>query len=74
MIEINILKKGDSVLSINDRFLAVKRKNGEVDIYKVMFNDDGELAIDPLKSTTIGYGDGIVSKKLDDGETTIFTF
>ena len=39
MFNIDILKKGDEVLSINDKFLAVKRKNGTVDIYKVMFNE-----------------------------------
>ena len=74
MIEIKILSKGDSVLEINERFLAIKRKNGEVDIYKVLFNEEGELAIDPVKSAVIGFGDGVVSKKLDDGDTTVFTF
>ena len=31
MIKINILKKGDEVISLNEKFLAVKRKNGTVD-------------------------------------------
>ena len=74
MIEIKILNKGDSVLSINERFLAIKRKNGEVDIYCVAFNEENELIIDPVKSAVIGFGTGVVSKKLDDGETTLFTF
>lgn len=74
MIDIKILKKGDSVLTVNDRFLAVKRESGEVDIYRVMFNDENELAIDPVKSAVIGYGEGMVSKTLEDGETTLFTF
>ena len=35
MINIDILKKGDEVLTINEKFLAVKRKNGTVDIFNV---------------------------------------
>lgn len=74
MVNINILQKGDDILSINERFMAVKRKNGSVDIYSVFFNEENELAIDPLKMATIGYGTGTVSKELDDGETTVYTF
>lgn len=74
MISINILKKGDEVLSINERFLAIKRKGGTVDIYNVVFNEEGELGIDPVKSAEIGYGEGLVEKVLDDGETKVFTF
>lgn len=74
MNEINILHKGDTVLSINDRFLAIKRKNGEVDIYNVVFSNDGNFLIDPIKSAKIGYGEGVVSKTLEDGETKLFTY
>ncbi len=74
MININILKKGDEVLSINERFLEVKRKNGIVDIFNVMYNDQNELLIDPVKAAVIGFGEGTVSKELEDGETTIYTF
>lgn len=74
MINIDILKKGDEVLTINERFLAVKRKNGTVDIFNVMFNEENELFIDPIKSAAIGYGEGLVGKKMDDGDTTIYTF
>ena len=73
MVDINILKKGDEVLTINERFLAVKRKNGTVDIFSVMYNEANELLIDPVKAAVIGYGEGTVSKKRDE-ETTIFTF
>lgn len=74
MFNIDILKKGDEVLSINDKFLAVKRKNGTVDIYKVMFNEENEIFIDPIKAAIIGYGEGTVGKTLEDGETTVYTF
>ena len=74
MVNINILKKGDTVLTINDRFLAVKRKDGEVDIFNVMYNEENEIFIDPVKAAVIGYGEGTVGKSLDDGETTVYTF
>ena len=74
MININILKKGDEVLSINERFLAVKRKNGTVDIVNIMYNEQNEIFVDPVKATVIGYGEGTVVKELEDGETTVYTF
>ena len=48
-------------------------KNGTVDIFSVMYNEANELLIDPVKAAVIGYGEGTVSKKMDE-ETTIFTF
>ncbi len=74
MVNINILKKGDEVLTITDRFLAVKRKNGEIDIYNIVYNETNELLVDPLKAAVIGYGEGTVAKQTDDGETTVFVF
>ena len=74
MIEVKLLNKGDSVLEINDKFLAIKRKNGEVDVYKVGFSDQDEFLVDPIKAAVITYGDGVVSKTSEDGETTVFTF
>lgn len=74
MVNIDILQKGDEVLSINERFLAIKRKNGMVDLYSVMINEANELMIDPIKMAAIGYGAGTVSKELSDGDTTVYTF
>lgn len=73
MININVLKKGDEVLTINEKFLAVKRKDGTVDIYNVFFNEEG-IYVDPIRSAIIGYGEGMVEKLLDDGETKIVEF
>lgn len=73
MININVLKKGDEVLTINDKFLAVKRKDGTVDIYNVFFNEEG-IYVDPIRAAIIGYGEGMVEKLLDDGETKIVEF
>lgn len=73
MINVNVLKKGDEVLSLNEHFLAIKRKNGTVDVYNVYFNEGG-IYIDPVKAAVIGYGEGTVEKMLDDGETKVVQF
>lgn len=73
MVNINILKKGDEVLTINEKFLAVKRKDGTVDVYNVYFNEEG-IYVDPIRSAIISYGEGMVEKLLDDGETKIVEF
>lgn len=69
MLNVNFLQKGDEVLSITDHILAVRRKNGEVDLYKVVVGDDEEMPIyvDPRKIAVIGFGNGTVEKELDDG-------
>ena len=74
MLQIDLLKKGDEVLTISDNFLAIRRKNGTVDIFKVLFDENNEIYVDPLKIAVIGYGEGIIGKALDDGETTVYTF
>lgn len=73
MININVLKKGDEVLTINEKFLAIKRKDGTVDIYNVFFYEEG-IYVDPIRSAIIGYGEGMIEKLLDDGETKIVEF
>ena len=74
MIKINKKKKGDEVISLNEKFLAVKRKNGTVDVYNILFNESGEMGIDPVKMAEIGFGEGLVEKTMEDGETKVFTF
>ncbi len=75
MLKFNFLKKGDEIISFNDQILSIKRKNGEVDIFKVLIgdNEDMPIYIDPVKIAVIGYGDGIVEKELDDG-TKLYNF
>lgn len=73
MININVLRRGDEVLTINEKFLAIKREDGTVDIYNVFFNEDG-IYVDPIISANIGYGEGMIEKMLDDGETKIVEF
>ena len=73
MININILNKGDTVLSINDQFLAVKRKDGTVDIYNVAFSENG-IVIDPVKSACIGYGKGTVEMEDSEEQRKVIMF
>lgn len=64
-MKINILKKGDSVLNVDKNFIAVRRKNGEVDIVPLIEDETG-LRLNVSKIVTIGYGDNIVTANVDD--------
>ncbi len=68
---IGILKKGDRVISVTADFIAVERKNKEVDVIPLS-RDDGALRIDTDNIVTIGYGDNIV--QATSGDVTITTF
>ena len=68
---IGILKKGDRVISVTTDFIAVERKNKEVDIVPLS-KDDGALRVDIENIVTIGYGDNIV--QATDGDLTVTTF
>ncbi len=68
---IGVLKKGDRVISVTADFIAVERKNKEVDIIPLS-KEDGVLRIDTQNIVTIGYGDNIVQNT--DGDVTITTF
>ena len=68
---IGILKKGDKVLSITQDFVAIERKNGEVDVYPIV--KDGDLVrIDTQGIVTIGFGDNLVATQV--GDVTVTTF
>lgn len=68
---IGVLKKGDHVINVTSEFIAVERKNGEVDIIPLI--RDGEaFRVDSENIVTIGYGGHIVQTKADD--LTITTF
>ena len=68
---IGIMKKGDRVLSVTTEFIAVERKNKEVDIIPLT-KEDGALRIDTENIVTIGYGNNIV--QATDGDVTVTTF
>ena len=67
-MRINILNKGDKVLNITHDFIAVERKNKEVDIIPLLKNDRG-LWIDSENIITIGYGNNTVEVETIDGIT-----
>lgn len=68
---IGILKKGDSVLSVTSDFIAVQRKNGEVDIVPLLTDETG-LRVDVERIITIGYGNNTVQVTKDDVVVTTF--
>lgn len=70
-MKIGILKKGDKVINVTDDFIAVQRKNGEVDIIP-MIKDKTGLRVDTEGIVTIGYGENTVEVSTDDVVVTTF--
>ena len=66
-----IMKKGDKVISITSEFIAVERKNGEVDVIPIVSDETG-LRVDIEHIVTIGYGNNTVSVESDDVVVTTF--
>ena len=71
MIRIEVLKKGDKIISVTSEFIAVQRKNGEVDLLP-MVKDEMGLRIDIEHIITIGYGNNTVKATTDEIEVTTF--
>lgn len=65
-MRINILEKGDQVISVTERFIAVKRKNGEVDIVPINLDEMG-LYVEQDRIVTIGYGSNTVETENEQG-------
>lgn len=63
---LGIMKKGDEVLSVNENCVAVKRKNGEVDIIPFIKEGCG-WRVDAENIVTIGYGDNVVTFEEENG-------
>ena len=71
-MHIGILKKGDEVLSVTKDFIAVKRKNKEVDLVPIVKDDNFGIRVDSNNIVTIGFGDDeITVKTAGGGELTI---
>lgn len=70
-MKIGIMKKGDKVISITSEFIAVERKNGEVDVIPIV-SDETEIRVDIEHIVTIGYGNNTVSVESDDVVVTTF--
>ncbi len=71
MMKIGVLKKGDQVLNVTSEFIAVQRKNGEVDIIPLVKDEMG-LRVDIERIVTIGYGNNTVQAFTDELVVTTF--
>ena len=71
MLRIEVLKKGDSIVNVTDHHIAIKRKDGEVDLIPIVKDDSG-WRIDVEHIITIGYGNNTVSEVI--GGVTITHF
>ena len=74
-LKIKVLSKGDSVISVTEKMIAVQRKNGEVDVIPII-SDGGALRIDTENIVTITYGNNSIDATVEgeNGEVTITTF
>ncbi len=70
-MKINVLKKGDRVISVTSEFIAVQRKNGEVDIITLIRDETG-LRVDIENIVTVGYGNNTIQVATDDIVVTTF--
>ena len=71
-IKFEILKKGDTVFNVWENHIAVKKKSGDVEIYKFYLDDEGlpRLAENTILVTQ---GNGSISVK-SDSSVEISTF
>ena len=67
-MRINVMQKGDKVLNVTAEFIAVERKNGEVDIIPIAMDENG-VWVSTEQITTIGYGKNTVQSEEIDGVT-----
>lgn len=72
-IKFEVLKKGDEVLNVWEGHIAVKRKNGDVEILQYYVDNDGLPRLDD-NSVLITYGKGSVTAKSDNSSVEITTF
>ena len=63
---LGLLRKGDAVLNVTNEFVAIRRKNGEVDVIPLL--KEGESwRVDFDNIFTIGYGENTVSFEYENG-------
>ncbi len=59
-VRLNIMKKGDHILSVDGEHVVIERVNGEVDVLRVYLDEDGFIRLDDENTLTIGYGNSSV--------------
>ena len=64
-MKIDVMRKGDCVINVTSEFLAIRRKNGEVDIIPIIKGEIG-LRVDLENIVTIGFGNNTVETKMAD--------
>lgn len=70
---IEVLQKGDSVLNVWSQYIAIKRKNGDVEILHYDFDSEGALRINK-DSILITKGNGSIHVKSEDSSFEAGTF
>ncbi|HIR88249.1 MAG TPA: hypothetical protein IAC96_04785 [Candidatus Fimimorpha faecalis] len=73
MVKVNILRKEDEVLNVTSEFVAVKRRNGEVDIIPFVKGVQ-DLRLDFENRMIIGYGKNTIHMIQPDSDVVITTF
>lgn len=71
-MRLGLLKKGDKVMNVTNEFVAIRRKNGEVDIVPLVKEGD-VWRVDTENIVTIGFGENTVTYENENG-VTITTF
>lgn len=67
-MRINVMNKGDKVLNVTEKFVAIQRRNSEVDIIPLAQDANG-IRIDTENIVTIGYRMNAVETEVIDGVT-----
>ena len=73
-VKFEILKKGDSVFNVWDNGIAIKRKNGDIEIFHYELRSEDGLPRLSKDSILITQGDGIIRAKTDDSSLEVGTF
>ena len=55
-MRMDILKKGDKVLSVTNKLIAIQRENGEVEVIRFLIDKEGIWIADE-ETLIIGYAD-----------------
>ena len=71
-IRIEILKKGDTVLNVWENHIAVQKKSGEVEVFVIEFDENGQPRIAP-KTFLVTYDNEIISPAAKDVDAAITT-
>lgn len=72
-VKLEILQEGDSVLTVWDSHVAVKKESGEVEIFQYYLDEDGLPRLSE-GTVLVTYGDRSVSTKIEGTSIEVSTF